>query len=358
MLKGNNLHRHRQDISLGTMEKNLNMREVARQANVSVATVSRALRSPDKVAAPTVARVQAAAESLGYVYNATAGDILKGRSTVIGLLVPAVGNALFGETLHGIQDVALAAGYSVIQGTTRYNETSEAMLVDSMLQRRVHALILTGMTYNMEARIQRLASEAGLRVVVVWEKPVKGKSISYVGFDNRDAARRMTEHLVDLGHHRIGLIAGPYSRVGRARCRLEGYRDALQGAGIPFDPDLVIERHPDLLDGREAMEALMALPERPSAVFATSDLLAIGALKAARSLGLSVPGDVSVSGFDDLDVVAYMNPPLTTMRVDAYRIGQLAAQVAIEPAGNPARHYCLDSDLVLRGSVGPCPKGT
>lgn len=139
-----------------------------------------------------------------------------------------------------------------------------------------------------------------------------------------------------------------------ARHRLEGYRNALERAGIAFDPDLVVERRPDLLEGREAMESLMALPDRPTAVFAASDLLAIGALKAARTMGLDVPGDVSIAGFDDLDVVAYQEPPLTTVRVDAYRIGQLAAQVALEPTGSPARHYCLDSDLVIRGSVGPC----
>lgn len=339
------------------MEKNLNMREVASKANVSVATVSRVLRNPGKVSKSTTERVRKAASELGYIYNATAGDILKGRSTVIGLLVPMASNALFGETLHGIQDATAAAGYSIIQGSTRYDHQKEEALIDTQLQRRVHALILTGMTSGMEARIQRLAAQEWARIVVVWEKPKPGLPLSYVGFDNRDAAERMTDHLIGLGHRHIGLIVGPFSRIARARHRLEGYRAALERAGIPFDPDLVMERRPDLLEGREAMDMLMGMKARPTAVFAASDLFAIGALKAARSLGLSVPEDVSIAGFDDMDVVAYQDPPITTIRVDAYRIGQLAAQIAMEPAGSPPRNYCLDSDLVIRGSTGPCKAG-
>lgn len=338
--------------------RRLNMREVAGKANVSVATVSRALRSPEVVSAATMDRVNQAVAELGYVYNATASDVLKGRSTVIGLLVPSASNALFGETLHGIQDVTMGAGYSVIQGATHYNPRNESAMIDGLLQRRVHALILTGMTYDNESRVERLADSGRLRVVVVWEAPKRERNISYVGFDNRQGAERMTEHLIDLGHRRIGLIVGPFSRIARAQHRLEGYRAALDRAGIAFDPDLVVERAPGLLEGREAMEMLMRRKDRPTAVFAASDVLAIGALRGARSLHLSVPEDVSVAGFDDMEVAAYQNPPLTTMRVDAYKIGQIAAQIAMEPAGNPTRHYCLDCDLIVRDSTGPVAGGS
>lgn len=197
------------------MESNLNMREVAERAGVSVATVSRALRTPEKVSRETVAKVVATARELGYVYNATAGDILKGRSTVIGVLVPMASNALFGETLHGIQDVALAAGHSVIQGTTRYEGSMEEAMIESLLQRRVHALIATGVTYEMEPRLERIAEDARVRIVLVWEKPESSRPYSFVGFDNRDAAERVTDHFIGLGHRRIGLIVGPFSRIAR-----------------------------------------------------------------------------------------------------------------------------------------------
>ncbi|WBU61507.1 LacI family DNA-binding transcriptional regulator [Paracoccus albus] len=338
------------------MDRTLNMRDVARRANVSVATVSRALRCPEKVSADTAQRIQAAAAELGYVYNASASDILTGRSTVIGLLVPTASNALFGETLHGVQDVTADAGYSVIQCATHYEAAKEATLIDSLLQRRVHAMILTGATDQQMPHVEKLAGDGRTRVVMVWEKPADCPSISYVGIDNRQAARRMTEHLIGLGHRRIGLIVGPYTRISRARSRLEGYRDALEAAGIGFDGELVLERRPDLLEGYEAMERLMSRDQPPTAVFAASDVFAIGALKAAKAMGYSVPRDVSLAGFDDMDMVAYQDPPLTTIRVDAYRIGKLAAQIALEPIGSPSRNYCLDSDLIVRGSTGPCAR--
>lgn len=331
----------------------MNMREVARRANVSVATVSRALNNTDQVSSNTLEKVRRAAEDLGYVYNVTARDILKGRSTVIGLLVPTSSSTLFGETIHGVQDVTTEAGFSVIQGATHYDQDTEDALIESMLERRVHALILTGVTFRNEDRIRRLAKDQWTRIVVVWEKPKTDLGISYVGIDNRDAAARMTQHLIDLGHRRIGMIVGPFSRTARVKHRLEGYRDALEKAGIAFDPDIVMERRPDLLEGREAMDMLMGMENRPTAVFAASDLFAIGALKAAKQRGMLVPDDVSIAGFDDMNFGAYQDPPITTVRVDAFRIGKLAAQIAVEPVGTPERNYCLDCDLVIRGSTGP-----
>lgn len=323
-------------------------------ADVSAASVSRALRQPSSVSEDTRARVADAVTRLGYIYNAAAGDVLAGRSTVLGVLVPTASNSLFGETLHGIQDVAMAAGFSIMQGVTHYSEATEARLIEQLLQRRVRGLILTGLTYGQEDCIERLVRDAKMRTVVVWEKPRPG-NVSYVGFDNRAASARATRHLIDLGHRRIGLIVGPYSRIARTRHRLDGYRDALQAAGLVFDPALVMERVPEPLEGREAMERLLALDDPPTAVFAASDLLAFGAMRAAHAAALSIPDDISVMGFDDMDLAAYQEPPLTTVRVDAYEIGRLAAKTLIEPLEAPARHYCLDSDLVIRGSTGPAP---
>lgn len=335
-------------------DQQLNMREVARLAEVSVATVSRTLRAPEKVTEGTRARVRGAAAQLGYIYNAAAGDVSSRRSTVLGVLVPAASNALFGETLHGIQDLAMAAGFSIIQGSTRYDEETEAKLIESLLQRRVRGLILTGVTDGLEGRIEAIAREAGIRTVVVWEKPKPG-AISYVGFDNRAAAEIATRHLIALGHRRIGLIVGPFSRIARTRHRLEGYRDALADAGLPYDPALVTERIPEPVEGREATEALLALDNPPTAIFAASDLLAFGALRAAHVAGIRVPQDLSIVGFDDMDLASFTEPPLTTIRVDAYRIGRLAAQIIIDPGEIKPRNYCLDSDLVIRGSTGPAP---
>ena len=328
------------------------MREVARRAEVSAASVSRALRRPATVSEDTLRRVNGAVAELGYIYNAAAADVSAGRSTVIGVLVPSVSNGLFGETLHGIQDVAMTAGFSLMQGITHYNEAIESRLLDSLLQRRVRGLILTGLTLPQEERVEKLARETGLRVVVVWEKPRPG-SVGYVGIDNRAAAAKAVNHLISLGHRRIGIIVGPYALTRRTRHRLEGYRDAMEAAGIAFDAELVIERNPEPVEGREAMERLLELHQPPTAVFAASDLLAIGALRAVHAAGLTIPNDMSIVGFDDIDLAAYQEPPLTTVRIDGYEIGRLAAQVLIGPGDQSPRHYCLDTDLVIRSSTGP-----
>ena len=340
------------------MNQNLkSMREVARLANVSVATVSRALRDPKSVSKKSLSKVQEAAKQVGYTYNAAAGDLLAGRSTVLGILVPSVSNSLFGETLHGIQDTAMEAGFSVIQGVTGYDPAKERKLLETFISRRVHGLVLTGLTDTMRNQFDEVMLDNGVRTVVIWESPrsteARSDLLSYVGFDNFEASKTATEYLIGLGHKRIGLICGPGSMIARARHRFDGYAEALQKAGIPFDPDLVAERLPDLTHGREALISLMSLEDKPSAIFAASDILAIGAIRGAHELGLQIPQDISIVGFDDLEISAFQQPPLTTMKVDGYKIGTLAAQVAIENFDLPLRHYCLDTDLVVRRSSGP-----
>ena len=140
----------------------------------------------------------------------------------------------------------------------------------------------------------------------------------------------MTDYLIGLKHERIGLILGPYTRVGRARRRLEGYRDALERRGLKYDPEIVVEKMPTLKDGKEAMLHLLSLPEPPSAVFAASDMLALGAMAGARELGLKIPEEISIAGFDDIDFAAYSYPPLTTVRVPAREMGEMAVSVLID----------------------------
>jgi len=328
--------------------KELNMKEVARLAGVSVATVSRVFRDPDKVRSQTRELVWAIAKENGYIYNAAAGDMSSKRSTVIGVLVPMANNSLFGNTLLGIQDTAMAAGFSVMQGSTRYDAAMERKLLDIFLQRRVAGIILTGFHFEQQALVEKLAKETTLPLVVVWEKP-SNPNVSYVGFDNRQAAYAATRHLIGLGHRRIGLIIGPYTRVARVAERFEGFLAAMREAGLTPAPELVLERMPALVEGRAAMETLLSLDNPPSAVFAASDILAIGAMHGARQRGRDIPGDVSIIGFDDTDVSAYMHPPLTTIRVNAYEIGKLVAQVVLDHAAGKSgpRHYCMETDRVI-----------
>jgi DNA-binding LacI/PurR family transcriptional regulator len=174
-----------------------------------------------------------------------------------------------------------------------------------------------------------------------------------VGFNNFTAAYSMTEYLIRLKHERIGLILGPYTKVRRAKRRLEGYQAALRDYDLSYEPRIVMERHPTLHEGKEAMEKLLSVRPPPTAVFAASDMLAIGALAAAREKGLKVPDDVSVAGFDDIDFAAFCNPPLTTLRVPAVEMGEMAVEVLMEMIeGNlrEAKRIILNTELVIRES--------
>jgi DNA-binding LacI/PurR family transcriptional regulator len=163
----------------------------------------------------------------------------------------------------------------------------------------------------------------------------------------------MTEYLIKLGHQRIGLIIGPYNKVGRVRKRLAGYKSAMEKSGLDIDPALTIETEPTLKNGYTSMSRLLQLSQQPTAVFAASDVLAIGALKAVKDKGLKVPRDISLAGHDDISFAAYTDPPLTTVRVESYTIGRLAVEVlleAIEKGNEGVKQYCLDTDLIIRES--------
>jgi DNA-binding LacI/PurR family transcriptional regulator len=189
--------------------------------------------------------------------------------------------------------------------------------------------------------------------VVIWDK-LDDSELSYVGFDNYKATYEATQYLIELHHRCIGLIVGPYTKVERVRKRLEGYKAALEENGLRFDPEMVIEKEPTLLDGKEAMSRLMSLQNRPTAVLAASDTLAVGAMAAARDIGLDIPGDISLVGFDDIDIAAYCNPPLTTVHVPAYEIGRLAMKIILNMIDDyenyKVQQYCLDTNLVIRNS--------
>ena len=329
----------------------LTMKDIAALAGVSTITVSRVFHSPNLVRSGTRNRVLQVCTQNQYVYNATAGDLSRRNSTVVGMIVPTTKNAVFGDSIQGVQEKAQELGYSIMIGSSNYDNRAERNLMQRFRERQVAGLILAGFTFGQEEFIENLI-ESGLPCVVTSER-LDNSSMSYVGYDNLKGAYSMTEYLISLKHRRIGLIVGPRSKVSRPKKRLEGYQLALEKHGIPYDSSLVIEREPTLIDGKWAMSALLTLEERPTAVFATSDWLAIGALVAIKESGLRVPGDISLAGFDDIEVAAYCDPPLTTIRVPAYEMGRMAMRTLAEMIRNgkpEVRQYCLDTDLIVRQS--------
>ncbi|MFZ0134383.1 MAG: LacI family DNA-binding transcriptional regulator [Desulfobacterales bacterium] len=331
----------------------LNMADIARLSGVSLATVSRAIHTPDKVRDETRSKVLDAIREHNYIYNAAAADLSRRHSKVIGLLIPTTRSPVFAETILAIQEYCQSAGYAVILGNTGYDAAVEKRLLQQFEERRVAGIILTGFTLACESEVADLRTH-GIPHVVIWEN-LHDQDINSVGFDNFKTAQKMTAYLISLGHRRIGLIIGPYSKVGRVRKRWEGFNFAMEKRGLVVDPSLVVETEPTLENGEAAMSILLGLPEPPSAVFAASDVLAIGALKAARQAGLAVPEQVSIAGHDDIGFAAYTQPPLTTVRVKSYDIGRRAVEVLLDEIDSgkcrPRRH-CLAAELVVRGSCG------
>ena len=329
----------------------ITMAEISKMAGVSMATVSRTIHSPHLVRKNTLERVNQVMEKVNYVYHATAGDLSRKRSSIIGVIIPTAKSLVFSSTLQAIQEAAQQNNFSLVAGSSKYDIDTELSLLKQFKERRMAGIILTGFVVGHQDLIKELV-KGGMPCVVIWDK-LDDSDLSYVGFDNFKATYRITEYLISLKHRHIGLIVGPYTKVERVNKRLEGFKAALKDYGLSYDPALVIEKEPTLVDGKEAMCRLLTTPERPTAVLAASDTLAVGALAAARDMRLRVPEDISLAGFDDIEVAAYCNPPLTTVNVPAYEIGQIAFKILLNMINDKSRHveqYCLDTSVIVRGS--------
>ena len=331
--------------------KKKTINDIARIAGVSKATVSRSIHSLQLVQAKTRERIKQVMEDQNYVYDAVAGDLSRKKASLIGLIIPTIKSSIFSNTVYGIQQKAEEYGYTTIIGNSDYDETTEKRLIHLFQQRRMSGLIVTGLSFETLDRVEALV-KSGIPCVVTWET-LTSDIISFAGFDNFQASYTMTRYLIQLGHQRVGLIIGPFSKVNRARQRFEGYKTALKEHNIPFDPDLVAEREYTMIEGKEGMNTLLNHSVPPTAVFAASDVLAMGALSAVKDKGLKVPGDVSLAGFDDIEFAAYLDPPLTTVRIPAFEMGQLAVKALIElidKGPEQVRQYTLETDLIVRQS--------
>ncbi len=327
------------------------IRDVAGKANVSVATVSRVLNNPSLVRQTTRNRVLKAMKECRYVYNALAGGLSARKTTTLGVIIPTITNPVFATVTKGIQDYARESGYSIILGNTDYNEENELRLLHLFQEKRADGVILNGPW--RDAPIMPLMKKTRLPFVITWQA-LQDKEVNFVAFDNFKSAYRIVEYLIGLGHRRIGMIAGKFSVSERARMRWKGYRKCLANHKIPFDPQLVLEKGYTFSDGKEALARLLHLPAPPTAVFCGNDILAVGAIVCAKEKGLRVPGDLSVVGFDDMEISAYYDPPITTMAVPAYEMGQLAAKILIENIRGEVKapqQYILETRLIIRGSA-------
>lgn len=322
--------------------------DVAREANVSPATVSRALSRPKLVNADTRERIQAAAQRLGYLPDGAGRALASGLSRTVGIIVPTLDAAIFSRAIQGLQRALVEAGYQLLVAAHDYSLAAEASAVRAMLAHRIDGLVLVGSDRAEETR--GLLRAAKLPVVIIWSFD---EEFDCIGFDNELAGRLAAEHLLALGHRRIGMISGLTAQNDRARFRLRGVRTALREAACDLPDWDVIERPFTLEGGRAGLAELLALEEPPSAIVCGNDLLAAGAVFEATARGISVPGRLSIMGIDNLDISAHLNPPLTTVHLPTARLGAAAAeQVLARIAGKsaPSRQE-LPVALVVRAST-------
>lgn len=328
------------------------IKDIAHEAGVSYSTVSRVLNHYEHVRPDKRQRVWSAVTRLGYVANPQARSLAGGRSHMVGLLVPELGNAYIGQVVRGIDEALAEAQYELMLYTTHRQRTKESTFVRTLTYGMTDGLLLLVPT-EPQAYLETLHEERFPYVV-----------IDHQGFDdfsptviakNYQAAFDATRYLIELGHRRIGFIRG-LKHLSSAIERHKGYRAALEAHGLEYDPSLVVDG--EFLQGPSyaATQALLDRPDRPTAIFASNDLSAFGAMDAVRVRGLSIPDDISILGFDDIPQAASVRPALTTVRQPLVEMGRIAVQLLftyIEDPDRPCERIELDTALVIRDSCAP-----
>lgn len=324
--------------------------DVAREAGVSYATVSRVVNNGAHVRPEKRERVLRAMAKLGFTINQQARSLRAGRSNTIGLLVRDLGTGYIGEIVRGI-DVELAdSQYDLMLYTTHRRKTKEATYVTVLTRGLADGLLLI-LPRDPEAYLESLRQRR-FPFVLVDHQGIDDEGPA-VGATNRQGAHDATRHLIELGHRRIGFVTGTMD-LGCARDRLAGYRAAHADAGLPVDPALLREGDFFQPSGYSAAKELLALSNPPSAIFASNDVSAFGVMEAVRDTGKRIPDDMSIVGFDDIPQASQVNPPLTTVRQPLADMGATATRMLlelIEDRDRPAQRIELPTELIIRTST-------
>jgi LacI family transcriptional regulator len=327
------------------------IRDVARVAGYSVATVSRVLNGSGPVADETRRRVREAATSLRFSPNVAARSLSTSRTHTIGVLLPDLHGEFFSEVIRGIDQAAQRQGYHVLVSSS-HNAPAEISAALGTMRGRVDGVAIMSPVIDGAT----LAAELPPSLPLVLLNCAGGQEdVDSLGIDNFGGAYAMTRHLLALGRQRIAFIRGP-SGTGDAEARLRGYRDALRDAGAESRGEWIYDGDFQKGAGLAAVERLLATSPRPDALFASNDAMAIAAMSALRGAGLRVPDDVAVTGFDDIPVARFMNPSLTTVRVDIAGLGARAVRTLIHAVAHRNEHArvreTLATTLVVRASCG------
>jgi LacI family transcriptional regulator len=326
--------------------------DVAAAAGVSTATVSRTFNAPHKVAASVRERVLAAAATLGWMPHAAGRALASNRTYIAGAVIPTLDD-VFAPQIVSMQATFAQEGITLFLGNSNYDKAQALVQVRAMLARGVEALAVVGEAHKPELFDAITARRVPYVVTYAYRS---GSPHLCIGFDNREAFRHLTRHLLRLGHRVFGLIIQPVAGNDRVTARLAGVQETLAEQGLALRPHHVREGPWSINFGRESLrEILSGPPPRPTAVICGNDYLAIGALLEARAMGMEVPRQLSITGFDDVAMAPHTDPPLTTMRVPNAEIGRLAAAYLLARLAEtvPASIPILVPDFIERHSTAP-----
>jgi DNA-binding LacI/PurR family transcriptional regulator len=330
----------------------MNIKEVARRARVSTATVSRTINRIGNVQPRTAERVWKVIESLGYYPNIHARTLVSGKSNLLGLVISDISNPFFPELVKSFEDMALQNNFEVIITDTNYQPARMVSCIRRMLERKVDGVAVMTSEMDQDVVIDEFARRH-IPIVFLDVGKVKDR-ISNISVNYGQGVEEAVSHLVTLGHSRIGFISGPIS-LRSARTRRDAFLKCLSEFELARDPHLVEEGNHKIDGGERAMRNLLAMPQPPTAVLTSNDLTAIGALRALHIAGLRIPEDMSVVGFDDIDISHTTHPPLTTVRLSRAELGRTAFEAlhrAITGEAIRGKKYTLETRLVVRESTG------
>jgi len=328
------------------------LHDVAFSANVSTATVSRCLNFPDKVSEKTRRKVFAAVNKLGYLPNFGAKVMATKRTNTIGAIIPTMENSIFARGLQAFQEELLVHGFTLLVASSSYRPDIEEEQIKALVARGADALLLIGYERNLE--VYRFLQNQGVPALTAWAFNSSSERPS-IGFDNREAMYQMAIKVIDMGHKRLALISAQTRSNDRAKARYQGILDAMSERALDAADLCFIETSYGIEEGALAFDKILSVPNRPTAVFCGNDVLAVGALRSARKSGINVPEEISIIGFDDIELAQVAYPALTTVQVPHREMGRLAAQALADLIKNGAelKSIRLETKLIFRETVAP-----
>jgi LacI family transcriptional regulator len=331
------------------------IRAVAKQAGVSIATVSRALNNPEAVSPELRGRIGEVINALGYVPHGSARALSSRRTRTLGAIIPTIDNTMFARGIESLQKYLSSAGYMLILATNGYDLDIELEQARNLVSRGVDGLILRGDCHHPALRELLTAQNIPYINVGVYRPD---KPYASIGTDNEAAAYRAMTHLIELGHRSIGIVSALQKNNDRSSARVRGFKRALADHGLELLPDWHIEVRYSLDDARQAARHIVGHPKRPTGLVCGNDVIAYGVILEAERTGISVPRDLSVVGFDDLEWSRHLRPALTTIQIPTDVTWRGAGEYVLAHLSghNVPMHYEIDFSLVVRESTASPPR--